>query len=290
MKGKCYHLSSTPWPSWLALQTCTQPAIAVVPYPARQDTVVNGQTCPSEEQGRMIRNQISSELLTIISQLSFCGGDPGWTRIAFLNMTDTSDSCPSPWFQVQDFTRSCRKSMPRTAGCASVFYNTSGSSYNRVCGRILGYQHGLTQAFIDSALSIDDVYVDGVSITHGSPRQHIWTFAAGRAETNYLNYSCPCVDGSTNGPNVPAFVGQNYFCEAGVRTWNESMFFADDPLWDGQGCGPTSSCCTFNSPPWFRVQLPSTTSDAIEVRLCHEYFQVQSEQRAPIELMELYIK
>jgi len=58
-----------------------------------------------------------------------------------------------------------------------------------------------------------------------SSAQQVWTFAAGGAETYYLNYSCPCVDGSTNGPNIPAFVGQNYFCEAGVRTWNESQFF-----------------------------------------------------------------
>ena len=272
--------------AFMAYALQTQPALAAVSYPAR---VLEDQTCPSEDQRQVIHSQIDSELRTIISQLYPCG-DPGWTRIAFLNMTDTSNSCPSPWFQVQEFTRSCRKSRPNTAGCASVFYNTSGNSYNRVCGRILGYQQGLTQAFINSAISIDDVYVDGVSITHGSPRQHIWTFAAGRAETNYLNYSCPCVDGSTNGANIPAFVGQNYFCEAGVRTWNEIMFFAEDPLWDGQGCGPTSSCCTFNSPPWFRVQLPSTTSDTIEVRLCHEVLQVQSAQRVPIELMELYIK
>ncbi len=27
--------------------------------------------------------------------------------------------------------------------------------------------------------TIDQAYVDGLSVTHGSPRQHIWSFAAG---------------------------------------------------------------------------------------------------------------
>ena len=27
--------------------------------------------------------------------------------------------------------------------------------------------------------TIDDVYCGGVAVTYGSPRQHIWTFAAG---------------------------------------------------------------------------------------------------------------
>ena len=275
---------------FMACALQTQPATAAVSYPARQDTDVGDQACPSEEQRQVTRNQISSDILTIISQMYPCG-DPGWTRIAFLNMTNASHNCPDAWIRVrnQDYPRSCRKRNPNTGGCASVFYNTSGS-YDWVCGRIIGYQHGLTQAFLNSTALIDDVYVDGVSVTHGTPRQHIWTFTAGRAETNYLNYSCPCVDGSTNGPNIPAFVGENYFCEAGVRFWNESQFFSDNPLWDGQGCGPTSSCCTFNSPPWFRVQLPSVTSDAVEVRICHEHFQAQSDQRTPIELIELYVK
>ena len=84
--------------------------------------------------------------------------------------------------------------------------------------------------------------------------------------------TCPCVNGSTNDNNIPPFVAQNYFCETGITQWNGSnIFWPDgDPLWDGQGCGPTSSCCTFNSPPWFNVQLSSPTTDDIEVRICSD--------------------
>ena len=101
---------------------------------------------------------------------------------------------------------------------------------------------------------------------------------------------CPCVAGSTNGNNIPSFVGQNYFCESGITSgFTNGLFYANgDPLWDGQGCGPTSSCCTFNSPPWFNVQLPSSTTDNIEVRICSD--QGTNVDGSPIQLMELYVK
>ena len=60
----------------------------------------------------------------------------------------------------------------------------------------------------------------------------------------------------------------SYFRESGITQWDTRtlVFWPNgDPLWDGQGCGPTSSCCTFNSPPWFNVQLSSPTTDDIEM-------------------------
>ena len=55
-------------------------------------------------------------------------------------------------------------------------------NYTRVCGKIKAYQQYSTDAFqpyyLNRALTIDDLYVDGVSLTHGqNPRNHIWTFA-----------------------------------------------------------------------------------------------------------------
>ena len=46
------------------------------------------------------------------------------------------------------------------------------------------------------------------------------------------------------------------------------IFYPVDPLWDGAGCGSTSTCCSFNNPPWFCKQLPQPTTDDIELRLC----------------------
>ena len=136
--------------------------------------------------------------------------------------------------------------------------------YDQVCGRIIGYQIGSPTSFSGSSLSINNVYVDGISVTHGSPRQHIWTFAAGVDEQITRSCcTCPCTAGSTNESNIPTFVGQNYFCETGLTRWNgnSGVFWLDgDPLWDGQGCGPTSTCCTFNSPLWFNARLSSPTT------------------------------
>ena len=66
-----------------------------------------------------------------------------------------------------------------------------------MCGRIKAYQFGGTDAFSNYhnkiSTTIDGAYVDGISVTHSSPRQHIWTFAAGVSEYS-STYSgvCPC--------------------------------------------------------------------------------------------------
>jgi len=69
--------------------------------------------------------------------------------------------------------------------------------------------------------------------------------------------------------------------------YSAGIFYSDDPLWDGQGCGATSTCCQFNNPPWFCKQLPHVTTDDTEVRICagHGYGDIDT----PVELVEIYI-
>jgi len=138
--------------------------------------------------------------------------------------------------------------------------------------------------------SIDSYYMDGISVTHGSPRQHIWSFVGGVDEFDSSGSACPCVNGSTSGTRIPSFVGQNYFCESGITSgYVRGSFYPNgDPLWDGQGCGPTSSCCTFNSPPWFNVTLSPPTTDDIEVRICGD--EPIGNEDTPIQLIKLYVK
>ena len=150
-----------------------------------------------------------------------------------------------------------------------------------------------TALFYSSGGRIIDVrYIDGVSLTYGSPRQHIWTFANALDEADPYNdrSRCTCTDSSRPNP-PPSFVGNDYFCETGVppgQSFNHSVFYPNDPLWDGQGCGPTSTCCTFNNPPWFCKQLPQSTNADLEVRLCsHNSARYAN---TPIELVEIYIK
>ena len=174
------------------------------------------------------------------------------------------------------------------SGCEGFNYTTGGEQYNWVCGRIIGYQIGHPDAFRGSSQLIDSKYAEGVCVTRGFPCQHIWTFAAGIDEQDTQpSLTCPCVAGSTNGNNIPSFVGQNYFCETGITQlpgFLNTFWPNGDPLWDGQGCGPTSSCCTFNSPPWFNVRLPNATTDYIEVRICSSGIYLED---TPIQLMEL---
>ena len=63
---------------------------------------------------------------------------------------------------------------------------------------------------------------------------------------------------------------QVLFCDTGSADNFQHIFYGDDPLWDGAGCGPNNNCCDLNNPPWFRKQLPSTTTDNIEMRFCRE--------------------
>ena len=63
--------------------------------------------------------------------------------------------------------------------------------------------------------------------------------------------------------------------------------YNQDPLWDGRGCGSTSTCCQFNNPPWFCKDLPQPTTDDIELRLCVD--QVVNEDII-LKLAEVYVQ
>ena len=65
-------------------------------------------------------------------------------------------------------------------------------------------------------------------------------------------------------------------------------FHPNDSLWDGKGCSGSSSCCSFNNPPYFTKILPSPTSDPIEARLCRLD---GGDDDSPVEFLEeLYAK
>ena len=299
---------------YIAVATCSfvvlaQPAVAqgvntTLPLTYRGPVLqsVDNQTCPSEECQEMARNEIKTaarrllrtSIIPDLQSYSFsCGGSTGWRRVAYLNMSDPSQECPCVWQEITTPHRVCGR---RSTGgsCEGLTYSTGSEQYDQVCGRIIGYQLSTPDAFRGSSLSIDSSYLDGVSVTYGSPRQHIWSFAGGQDEESAGNpaVSCPCVTGSTSGNYIPSFVDQNYFCESGITRYSPDTYGTfypnGDPLWDGQGCGPTSSCCTFNSPPWFNIQLSSPTTDGIEVRICGN--SGIGDEDTPIQLIELYVK
>ena len=219
-----------------------------------------------------------------------CGGTYGWRRVLYLNMTDPTTNCPSGWELATRQSRIvCGRPSARSAECDSAIFPVTGGYYSSVCGSIRAYQRNKPDAFEPYndgvATTIDSAYASGVSLTHGSPRQHIWTFAAGAKENApESTKSCPC--DATIDITIPPFVGEDYFCESGVNSGGTSGFHPDDPLWDGSGCTTSSTCCSFNNPPYFTKQLSNPTSDDIEARLCG----LGSKEDTPIEFMELYVK
>ena len=254
--------------------------------------------CPLVEERERARNELYQFAASVIANATnvtsiyTCNGTPGWRRVAFINMTDTSYNCPTGLNLTSYSKRTCGRSHTTPGGCSSTTFSVGSLPYSQVCGRIRGYQFGVTSAFFTYTAGIDSFYVIGISLTHGGAgsRQHIWTFAAGLSEvtTTYPNEGCPCDTAPSS--VIPTFVGNDYFCESGLHSeWSGPfIFYADDVLWDGEDCTSTSTCCQLNNPPWFTKNLPSATTDNIELRLCTH--QSPSIEDVPIELIELYVQ
>ncbi len=231
---------------------------------------------------------------------TLCGADGGWTRLAHLDMTDTTESCPNGWrlYEV-DGVRACGRADSEGGSCSSVQYPSNGVRYTEICGRARGYQFNSPDG-IDSTIGtghndINSHYVDGLSLTRGSPRKHVWTYIAGLKEDNSQNhgtYTCPCQPGSQQTNNVPNFIGNDYYCESAnpaTPLGYANKLYTADPLWDGEQCnGLESACCTSTTLPWFHKVLDSPTNDYIEARVCGD--ESTANEDVPIEMMEVFVK
>ena len=207
----------------------------------------------------------------------------GWMRAVYINMTDAANSCPvGLTYYTQSSTRICSSNIS-TGGCTSVNFPTFDVPFTKVCGRALGYQYRHTDAFRDGNSSIDSYYVEGLSVTHGTPRNHIWTFAAGYSKNYSKNGNCPCAS-PYPGRAAPSFVGEKYFCESGNIGPAESQWYLDNPLWDSQGCAANSTSCDRGG-PWFTTTLSQEVSDDIEVRWCTS----TSGEESGMEQLEIHI-
>ena len=232
--------------------------------------------CSSSDTLDSVQDSINEAILQLI-QDSLCGG-LGWRQVVALDLRDPDSSCPSDLIERNNSgIRTCGKDID-SGGCSSVTFPVA-SGYSKVCGKIIGYKIASTDAFNTNTRTIDTSYVDGVSLTHGNPRQHIWTFAS--AHGGHFPSSCPCtnINAASQATRPPTFVGNDYFCDTGS---------ADNPLWEGAGCGPLSTCCSFNNPPWFYKQLPQHTTDDIEMRVCTN--QGIGDEDLVVEMVDIYIR
>jgi len=197
-----------------------------------------------------------------------------WESVAYIL---ASQGCP---FGLQPVTAV-------DSGCSSVFFSTFGV-YSEVCGWVYGYNKGTTDGFYRwgcPGCTIDGPYVDGVSITHGQPRQHIWSFAATSKipALPYHEHYCPCTSSPNQYTYLPPFVGNDYSCEYE----SANTYTTADQLWGGQGCVASHQQC-YDRGSWFCKEIPKPTTDAIEFRLCTD--QGRGDKEMYIEEIELSVQ
>ena len=226
---------------------------------------------------------------------TLCNGTGGWTRLAYLDMTDAAQSCPSGFRLYQTGgVRACGRPWGGPS-FTSVKFPSNGIQYSQICGRVIGYQYKSTDAlaghFAGGHDDINSYYVDGVSITHGYPRQHVWTLVSSVSDTysNHASLMCACAQGSTQ--SVQSFIGDHYFCESGNHNsyWS-NVLYTSDPLWDGKGCGPKETvCCAAPGLPWFYRDFgTNSTTDYLELRVCGD--QHTADEDNAVSFYEIYVK
>ena len=219
-------------------------------------------------------------------------GAKGWTRVAYVDMSDNLQSCPGNFNLIKSPKRTCGGLTTPAAGCTSANFSTHRISYSKVCGRLRGYQVGCPDAFgpyVNDQTRLDLV-MDGVLISHGQIESHIWAYAVGnqRIPSSTYRRSCPCADHRFNGA-IPPFIGYDYYCDSGVDSNPQAGKFYTTPLWTGEGCTPPNFCCSHSGMPWFCKKLPAETTDHIEIRNCQNRITDKRENTA-VELIELYIQ
>ena len=216
-----------------------------------------------------------------------CGPGP-WLQIADFDSSSTSSQCPP---ELELVGGGCRRP-DINGGCTMSTFSTGGIEYSKVCGRIIGAAFRRPDSFrltrpADTTVTDGIRLIDGVTITHSMPIQHIWTLSAAQ-EVDPDFVTCPCkandnAPGPTNSAAV-VFAGNNYFCD--------TTFRAVKLLWNGE-CSPITDptlagCCGFNNPPFFTATLPIRTSANVDVRLCRNENRMSED--VFVQIMQLYVQ
>jgi hypothetical protein len=197
----------------------------------------------------------------------------GWTGV--VDSDYATDSCPSGWTSTSFGT--CYRGYSGGSASASHTFDAYGITYEEVYGSLSLYQYASPDGFhgsgsTSSTTSIEGIYTDGVSITHGASgsRSHIFSYAIGLTTGGYSSNDCPA-DG---GLSPSSTVGSDYLCDtANTARYGWSYVFYSTPL--------------FTADTW-QVSLSSSTTDDIEVRMMMD--QYNGDEEAYISTLELWIR
>ena len=112
-------------------------------------------------------------------------------RIANLNMTEGGSCRDGFRMYSKGGVHACGRPVTSSGSCVGTIFSSSGIKYSQVCGKVIGYQVGWTDAARrdDSSIknNINTYYADGVSLTHGNPTKHVWTLICGELDRNGRN-------------------------------------------------------------------------------------------------------
>ena len=199
----------------------------------------------------------------------------GWMRALDMDMSRHHASCPNGLWQVDRPCKACGyNDENETGGCNSVTFSTHGVPYKRICGMASGYGHHIHLPDSSTTLTdcpscgkdIDTAYLNGISITYGTPRNHVWSYAAVWTRDN---------------PSRPEFINEDYHCcgAGGSGRLREDV--------QGTPCDEVeSSCCRHPGLPWFCKELSEPTTADIEVRLCRN----QEHNSVFVDKIKIYLQ
>ena len=179
----------------------------------------------------------------------------GLTRVALLNNKTRPLICTGDFQTFNNNTRCVRNT--EDPGCSHIIFPLMNISYSHVCGIVeaswFGHPDGFTGRSRLSSTTINDNYVDGISLTYGSLyRTHIWTFIAD-------NQHCP--------RNISDYVGNSYSC---------LKYFTL--------CSSTNSC----SHAFFK-QFQKPLTEDIEMRLCRDGHRIIYNEVIFVGNVEIYV-
>ena len=105
------------------------------PIPTSCQEIKNKQ--PNSPSGVYLLETANGTKYVYCNMKELCGSGGGWTRLAFLDMSDATENCPSGFKLYQSGgVRACGRGETGEASCTSVQFPSNGISYSQVCGRV----------------------------------------------------------------------------------------------------------------------------------------------------------
>ena len=170
----------------------------------------------------------------------------GWTILA--DEDYASDACPGEW--TLDATEGLCAGAYLNGGVESATWSALGVTWSEVQVRVVARQYSSLDAYSCAIADIEQHYMDGVSVTHGSAgaREHIWSYAMARDSGSGAPEECP----DQGGYSAPSFVGADGSCATANpwTSWGHGTWYGGE-LFDELE----------------QVALSGATTDDVEVRI-----------------------